>query len=89
MLVGEGLELLEVRGDAAGFIRVPDGRVNFHLLNLMPDTGLFFEIENLIQQAQDSGQAASRALAPYESSDGIGEVNIQVTPLEDRRGRVF
>jgi two-component system, chemotaxis family, CheB/CheR fusion protein len=89
MLVDEGLELLEVRGDAAEFIRVPDGRVSFHLLNLMPDTGLFLEIDNLIHQAQDSGQAASRALVPYESSDGIREVNIQVTPLQDHRSRIF
>ena len=45
VLVDEGLELLEVRGDAAAFIRLPEGRASFHLLNLIPDTGLFLEIE--------------------------------------------
>lgn len=89
MLVSEGQELIEVRGDAGDFIRVPDGRVSFHLLNLMPDTGLFLEIESLIQQAQETGQTARRALAPYETKDGIREVNIEVTPFEDRRGRLF
>lgn len=89
MLVDEGLELLEVRRDAAAFIRLPEGRASFHLLNLIPDTGLFLEIEKLIQQAKESEQAASRALVPYDSGEGIREVNITVNPLQGRRGRVF
>ena len=89
VLVDEGLELLEVRGDAAAFIRLPEGRASLHLLNLILDTGLFLEIEKLIQQSQESEQAASRALVPYDSGDGIREVNIEATPLQDRRGRLF
>jgi len=89
ILVSEGPELLEVRGDAGDFLRVPDGKVSFHLLNLMADTGLFLEIENLIQQAQATGQTTRRASAPYEANDSIREVNIEVTPFEDRHGRVF
>ena len=46
-------------------------------------------MKRLIQQAQESEQAASRAQVPYESDDGIREVNIEVTPLQGRRGRVF
>src|SRR5207249_1544315 len=32
VLVDEGLEVLEIRGDAAPFFRLPVGKVSFHLL---------------------------------------------------------
>jgi two-component system CheB/CheR fusion protein len=81
VLVDEGMEVLEVRGDASRFLRLPAGKLSFHLLNLIPDTGLYLEIEKLVRQAAESGEAAHRARAPYESGTGIQEVNIQVAPL--------
>ena len=60
VLVDEGLEVLEVRGDATPFFRLPVGKVSFHLLKLIPDTGLFLEIEKLAHEAAESGEAARR-----------------------------
>jgi two-component system CheB/CheR fusion protein len=89
VLVDEGLEVLEIRGDAAPFFRLPAGKVTFHLLKLIPDTGLFLEIEKLAHEAADSGEAARRARVPYELSGSIHEVNIEVTPLFGHQKRAL
>src|SRR5690348_17281735 len=38
VLVNEGLAVLEIRGNATPFFRLPVGKVSFHLLKLIPDT---------------------------------------------------
>ena len=81
VLVDEGLEVFEVRGDATPFFRLPVGRMSFNLLKIIPDTGLFLEIEKLVHQAAETGEAARRVRVPYESGHSIREVNIEVTPL--------
>ena len=89
VLVDEGLEVLEVRGDANPFFRLPVGKVSFHLLKLIPDLGLFLEIEKLVRQAAKSGETARRAGVPYESDGSIREVNIEVTPLYGHQKRAL
>jgi two-component system CheB/CheR fusion protein len=81
VLVNEGLEVLEIRGGTTPFLRLPVGKVSYHLLKLIPDTGLFLEIEKLVHEAAESGEAARRVRIPYESGGSICEVNIEVTPL--------
>ena len=81
VLVDEGLEVLEVRGDITPFFRLPVGKLSFHLLKLIPDTGLFLEIEKLVRDAAESGETARRANVPHECDGAISEVNIEVTPL--------
>jgi two-component system CheB/CheR fusion protein len=87
VLVDEGLEVLEIRGDATPFFRLPVGKVSFHLLKLIPDTGLFLEIEKLVQAAAASGEAARRERVLYECKGTIREVNIGVTPLYGHQRR--
>ena len=89
LLVNEGLELLEVRGNAGAFLRLPEGRVSFHLLNLIPDTGLFLEMEKLIRQAKESEEVTSKALVQYDCDHGICEMNIEVTPLTETAAAAF
>ena len=81
VLVDPDLEVLEIRGDASPFFCLPAGKVSFHLLKLIPDTGLFLEIEKLVHQAAESGETAARARVPYETGGAIREVNVEVTPL--------
>jgi two-component system CheB/CheR fusion protein len=88
MLVDESLEVLEIRGVATPFLTLPVGKVNFHLLKLIPDTGLFLEIEKLVREAAESGEAARR-VCTYESRGSICEVNIEVTPLHSNRRRAL
>ena len=81
VLVDEGLEVLEVRGDTTPFFRLPAGKVSFHLLKLIPDVGLFLEIEKLVREAAESGETARRARVPFECNGAIREVNLEATPL--------
>jgi two-component system CheB/CheR fusion protein len=89
VLVNEAMEVLEVRGNAAPFFRLPAGKVSFLLLKLIPDTGLFLEIEKLVHEVTESGEAARRARVPYESAGHNCEVNIEVTPLYGRQRRAL
>ena len=81
VLVDEELEVLEVRGDPTPFFRLPVGKVSYHLLKLIPDTGLFLEIEKLVRQVEESGEAARRVHVPYESAGTLREADIEVTPM--------
>jgi two-component system CheB/CheR fusion protein len=89
VLVDEAMEVLEIRGDPSPFCRLPMGRASFHLLKLIPDTGLFLQIEKLVRRAAESGEAARAARVPYECQGAIREVNIEVTPLDGNRGRAL
>jgi two-component system CheB/CheR fusion protein len=83
VLVDESLEVLEIRGDAAPFFKLPMGKVSFHLLNLIQDSGLFLEVEKLVHEAAGSGEAVRRAQVPCESGGAVREVNIEVTPISN------
>jgi len=89
ILVDQGLEVLEVRGDPTPFFKLPAGKVSFHLLKLIPDTGLFLEIEKLIQLVEENGESARRMNVRYEREGSIREVNIEVTPLYGHQKRAL
>ena len=55
--------------------------MSFNLLKLIPDTGLFLEVEKLIQQARQSGEPARQERVPYEHDGSAGELNVEVVPL--------
>ena len=40
----------------ARYLTLPAGKVSFNLVKLIPDTGLFLEVEKLIRQARKSGE---------------------------------
>ena len=58
VVVDEDLEVLEIRGKASPYLTLPVGKVSFNLMKLIPDTGLFLEVEKLIRQARKSGEPA-------------------------------
>ncbi len=91
VLVDEGLEVLEIRGPTAPFLTLPTGRMSFHLLKLIADTGLFLAVEKLVQEATMTGEPARRERVAYEGGLGIEDVNIEVTPLhgKDRRAHLI
>ena len=89
VVVDEGLEVLEIRGDVTPFFKLPAGKASLHLLKLAPDTGLFLEIEKLVHQAAENGQTVSRVRVPYERDGTVCEVNIEATPLTGNRRAVF
>ncbi len=89
VLVDESLHVLEVRGDPTPFFRLPVGKVTFHLLKLIPDTGLYLEIEKLVHVVEQSGQSERRAGVPYEFGGQILQVNVEVTPLRADQRRAL
>jgi two-component system CheB/CheR fusion protein len=89
VLINEGLDVLEVRGEATPFFRLPVGKMSFQLLKLVPDTGLFLEIEKLVREAAHSGKVARGNRVPYESDGILREVNIEVVPISGNQRRAL
>ena len=89
VMVDGGLAVLEIRGDVTPFFKLPVGKMSFHLLNLIPDTGLFLEIEKLVHAAAKRGEATRSARVPYEYDGAIHEVSLDVTPIRIGQGGAF
>ena len=87
VVVDEDLEVLEIRGKASPYLTLPVGKVSFNLMKLIPDTGLFLEVEKLIQQARKSGEPARQERVPYEHDGSAGGLNVEVVPLDSSQKR--
>ena len=87
VVVDEDLEVLEIRGKASPYLTLPVGKVSFNLMKLIPDTGLFLEVEKLIQQARQSGEPARQERVPYEHDGSAGGLNVEVVPLDSSQKR--
>ena len=82
VVVDENLEVLEIRGKASPYLTLPVGKVSFNLVKLIPDTGLFLQVEELIRQARKNGEPARHERVPYEDSGSAGGLNLEVVPLD-------
>jgi signal transduction histidine kinase/CheY-like chemotaxis protein len=87
VVVDEDLEVLEIRGKAGPYLALPVGKVSFNLVRLIPDTGLFLEVEKLIRQARATGEAARRERVPYGQDGGGAGLNVEAVPLDADRKR--
>jgi two-component system CheB/CheR fusion protein len=82
VVVDENLEVLEIRGKPSPYLTLPVGKVSFNLLKLIPDTALFLQVEQLIQQARRTGEPARHERVPFEFSGSSGGLNLEVAPLD-------
>jgi two-component system, chemotaxis family, CheB/CheR fusion protein len=82
VVVNDDLEVVEIRGKTSPYLTLPVGRVSFNLMKLIPDTGLFLEVEKLIQQARKSGEHVRQEDIPYEGAGSAGSLNVEVAPLD-------
>jgi len=87
VVVGQDLEVIEIRGKATPCLTLPIGKVSFNLMKLIPDAGLSLEVEKLIRQARRSGEPARRERVPCEHGGAAGELNVEVVPLRAGRRR--
>jgi signal transduction histidine kinase/CheY-like chemotaxis protein len=87
VVVDEDLEVIEIRGKASPCLTLPIGKVSFNLVKLIPDTGVFLEVEKLIRQARQRGEPARREHVPCEHGGAAGELNVEVVPLRAGRRR--
>ena len=72
LVVDENLEVLEIRGKTSPYLKLPVGKMSCNLVKLIPDTGLFLQVEELIQQARKSGETARHERVPSEHSGAPG-----------------
>ncbi len=89
VVVDEDLEVLEIRGKASPYLTLPVGKVSFNLMKLIPDTGLFLEVEKLIQGARKSGEPARLERVLYEYDGSAGSLNVEVVPLDASQKRAI
>ena len=82
VVVDDDLEVLEIRGKASPYLTLPVGKVSFNLMKLISDTGLFLEVEKLIQQARKSGEPARQEGVSYEHDGSAGGLNVEAVPLD-------
>ncbi|MGA2590701.1 MAG: chemotaxis protein CheB [Bryobacteraceae bacterium] len=87
VVVDDDLEVIEIRGQASPYLTLPVGKVSFNLMKLIPDTGLFLEVEKLIQQARRSGEPARQERVPYEHDGSADGLTVEVVPLDSSRKR--
>lgn len=85
VLVDEALEVIEIRGKVSPYLALPEGRVNFHLAKLIPDTGLFLQVEKLILEVRATGEPVRQehVHCDYDNSD----LNLEAVPLDDSPAR--
>ena len=57
LVVDENLEVLEIRGKTSPYLTLPVGKMSCNLVKLIPDTGLFLQVEELIRQAKNEWRA--------------------------------
>ncbi len=66
VVVDENLDVLEIRGKPGPYLTLPAGKVSFHLMKLIPDAGLFLQIEALILLARKTGEPVRHECVPFE-----------------------
>ena len=81
VVVDGGLQVLELRGQTAPFLALSSGKASLHLLKLLPDTGLFLEVERLTHEAARTGRPARSHRLSYQSGGHGGELDVEVMPL--------
>ena len=87
VVVNDELEVMEIRGKHRPYLDLPLGKVSFNLVRLIPDTGLFFEVEKLVQQVRKSGDPARQEHVPYDYDGTTGALNLEAVPIDSSKGR--
>jgi len=87
VVVDQDLEVIEIRGKANDYLTLPVGKASFNLIKLIPDTGLFLEVEKMIQQVRKTGEPARLERVPYERDGKAGALNVEAVPLDSSQKR--
>ena len=87
VVVDEDLEVLEIRGKASPYLALPVGKVSFNLMKLIPDTGLFLEVDKLIERARKGREPVRQDRLPYDLDGTPGFLNVEVVPLDASQQR--
>jgi two-component system, chemotaxis family, CheB/CheR fusion protein len=87
VVVDEDLEVLEIRGQTSPYLSLPMGKVSFNLMKLIPETGLFLEVEKLLRQALKCGEPVRQERVQFEHEGSESELSLEAVPLEAKQKR--
>jgi two-component system CheB/CheR fusion protein len=85
VVLDEDLEVIEIRGNVSPYLTLPPGKMRFNLAKLIPNTGLFLEVEKLVQQTRENGEAARQERILYERDGNVSELAMETVPLKARQ----
>lgn len=80
VLVGADMEVLQTRGDAAGFLKLAPGNASLNLLKMIKP-GLLFEVQDAIDKAKRTGSAVRKENLQVESDGSFANVTMEVIPF--------
>ena len=87
VVINDHLEILQSRGRTGPFLELPPGKASLNLLK-MAKSGLFFELQNAIEQARKTGDETVRENLEVDGDGATRLTNIRIipfrTPLQDR-----
>ncbi len=82
VLINERLDIVQFRGSTETWLVPPPGRPSFNILKMARD-GLAFELRNMLQTVQTSGQGVKKCGLFFKVGDFQHYVNLNVWPLKD------
>jgi two-component system CheB/CheR fusion protein len=82
VVVDDDLEVVEIRGKANPYLTLPAGKMSFNLVKLIHDTGLFLEVEKLIEQARKSGGPTRQEHVRFATDESADGLSVEVVPLD-------
>lgn len=84
VVVDDQLEVLEIRGKSSPYLRLPAGRISLNLEKLIPDIGLFRELEDLVAQVRTRGEAVRKEKIPCFLVGESRDLDVDVIPLSSQ-----
>lgn len=87
VVIDADLQIVEIRGDAARYLALQSGAVTLRFARLIPDVGLFLEVELLLRKARLTGESARRE-GFYSERDGTF-LNLEAIPLDSTKHLVL
>ena len=85
LLVDEGMNILQIRGQADAYIGHPEGAASLQL-HRMVRPGILTQLLPVIEEARQSGRTARRNDLRVEANDTLREVGLEVIPLHEAGG---
>lgn len=82
VIVNEQLDIVHINGVLTDFIELSPGKPTFNLLKMARE-GLAFELRNACHKAKEKGSLIIKEGIQIKNKRNIGEVTIEVQPLED------
>jgi two-component system CheB/CheR fusion protein len=89
VIVGDDLEVLEIRGRVEPYLRPATGRASLNLLKMARGAALSIELHAAIEKAKQDNVRVRKEAIPLGDAPETRTVNIEVFPLQQMDRRTF